>query len=164
MERRLYRSQHNRVFLGVCGGFGEYFNADPVIVRVIAVAITVITGFIPGILAYFILALVIPNEGSTAYTPGVSFQENISDMRDTSMKMGQEIRDSFDNRGTNTNPTLSEPRPSSRGALAVLGAIIIVAGIIILLGNVFSWFTRFLWPVLLIIVGILVIVLVFRRK
>ncbi len=31
--KRLYRSVKNKVICGVCGGIGEYFNVDPVIIR-----------------------------------------------------------------------------------------------------------------------------------
>src|SRR5215207_6539618 len=37
--RRLYRSRSDRVIWGVCGGLARYFNIDPVIVRVAAVAL-----------------------------------------------------------------------------------------------------------------------------
>ena len=33
--KRLYRSVKNKVFCGVCGGIGEYFQVDPVIIRLI---------------------------------------------------------------------------------------------------------------------------------
>jgi phage shock protein C len=33
--KRLYRSVKNRVLCGVCGGIGEYFQVDPVIIRLI---------------------------------------------------------------------------------------------------------------------------------
>ncbi|NMC12006.1 MAG: PspC domain-containing protein, partial [Chloroflexi bacterium] len=33
MERKLYRSESNRMIAGVCGGLGDYLNIDPVIVR-----------------------------------------------------------------------------------------------------------------------------------
>ena len=55
--RRLYRSRTNRVLAGVCGGIGEYFNIDPVIIRILAI---VIPGF--GWFAYLICAIIIPNE------------------------------------------------------------------------------------------------------
>ncbi|MCL2151984.1 MAG: PspC domain-containing protein [Oscillospiraceae bacterium] len=55
--RRLYRSQRNRIIAGVCGGIGEYFNIDPIIVRVLAI---VIPGF--GWIAYLLCALIIPSE------------------------------------------------------------------------------------------------------
>ena len=34
-SKRLYRSVKNKVLCGVCGGIGEYFNVDPVIIRLI---------------------------------------------------------------------------------------------------------------------------------
>lgn len=89
MERRLYRSQHNRVFLGICGRIGEYFHLDPVIIRVIAVIIALATWVVPGLIAYFIMALIIPMEGSSADTPRDSFRENVSDMRDTTSRLGK---------------------------------------------------------------------------
>jgi phage shock protein C len=164
MERRLYRSQHNRFFLGVCGGIGEYFGADPVIIRVIAILITIFTGFFPGLIAYLILALIIPNESSATNTPRDSFRENVSEIRDTSVNLGQEIRNSFDNKETKTASSSTSTHPSSRGALLILGIIIIIAGVIIFLGNLFGWLTRFFWPSLLIAAGILILILVLRRR
>ena len=35
MEKKLYRSNTNKMLCGVCGGIGEYFNIDPTIVRLI---------------------------------------------------------------------------------------------------------------------------------
>ena len=55
--KRLHRSRKNKVLAGVCGGIGEYFNIDPVIVRILAI---VIPGF--GWLAYLICAIIIPME------------------------------------------------------------------------------------------------------
>jgi len=55
--RRLYRSRTNRWIAGVCGGIGEYFNIDPIIVRILAI---VLPGF--GWLAYLICAIIIPSE------------------------------------------------------------------------------------------------------
>lgn len=34
-SRKLYRSTRNKIICGVCGGIGEYFNVDPVIIRLI---------------------------------------------------------------------------------------------------------------------------------
>ena len=35
MDKKLYRSNINKMLCGVCGGIGEYFNIDPTIVRLI---------------------------------------------------------------------------------------------------------------------------------
>ena len=57
--RKLYRSTENKVFAGVCGGIGDYFNIDPVIVRLLWV-IASLFSFGAGLLGYIIAALVIP--------------------------------------------------------------------------------------------------------
>ena len=58
--KRLYRSSDNRVFAGICGGLGEYFDVDPTGVRVVDVLLSLLTAFM-GILLYIILLFVIPN-------------------------------------------------------------------------------------------------------
>ena len=60
MEKKLYRSRTDRKLLGVCGGLAKYWNIDPTIVRVIAVA-SILFGTL-GIWIYIILALVVPAE------------------------------------------------------------------------------------------------------
>ena len=44
MDKKLYRSEDNKIFLGICGGIGEYFNVDPVVIRVIFVGL-IFAGF-----------------------------------------------------------------------------------------------------------------------
>lgn len=56
--QRLYRSRKEKMVAGVCGGLAQYFNVDPVILRVAFVALGVTTGV--GLLAYIILAIVVP--------------------------------------------------------------------------------------------------------
>jgi phage shock protein PspC (stress-responsive transcriptional regulator) len=65
--RRLYRSRSDRVIGGVCGGVAKYFDIDPVLVRVGAVALAFLGG--AGILAYLAAVLLIPNEGEAGRPP-----------------------------------------------------------------------------------------------
>ena len=60
--RRLYRSRNEGRLAGVCAGLGRYFYVDPVVVRLMWIAVTFITGFIPGILAYLVAWLIVPEE------------------------------------------------------------------------------------------------------
>ncbi|MGD2091604.1 MAG: PspC domain-containing protein [Candidatus Aminicenantes bacterium] len=57
--KRLYRSRKNRVLAGICGGLGEYFDIDPVVVRLITVVLTI---FGLPIFVYLIAIFIIPNE------------------------------------------------------------------------------------------------------
>lgn len=46
---------------GVCGGLGEYFKIDPVIIRIIAL-ILLLPGGLPGFIPYVIMWIVVPEE------------------------------------------------------------------------------------------------------
>ena len=61
MEKKLYRSTHNKMIAGVCSGLAEYINIDPTIIRVIW-ALVGFTG--TGLLAYLVCALIIPEKPS----------------------------------------------------------------------------------------------------
>ena len=58
MEKKLYRSQNERMIAGVCGGVAEYFEIDPSLVRLLFVIFAIAGG--PGILAYIIMLLIVP--------------------------------------------------------------------------------------------------------
>jgi len=51
---------NDRVIGGVCGGLGNYFNVDPVIIRVVTAALF-FAGFI-GLLGYIIAWIIVPAE------------------------------------------------------------------------------------------------------
>jgi phage shock protein PspC (stress-responsive transcriptional regulator) len=55
---RLYRSNHNKMIGGVCGGFAEYWDMDPVILRLLFVVL--FFGFGAGLLLYILMWIVIP--------------------------------------------------------------------------------------------------------
>jgi len=59
--KKIYLSKKNKVLGGVCGGMAEYFNLDPVIIRIIFVVLVIGTGFFPFIIGY-ILAYVMLSE------------------------------------------------------------------------------------------------------
>ena len=58
--QRLFRSRKDRILGGVCGGMGNYFNLDPVLVRVIWVVLLFAAGV--GFLAYILAWIIIPEE------------------------------------------------------------------------------------------------------
>jgi phage shock protein C len=74
MHKKLYRSREHRVISGVLGGLGEYFNIDPVILRLLYVLITVATGGVPGVIAYLIAIFVVPE--APAITPSKPVDDN----------------------------------------------------------------------------------------
>lgn len=75
--KRLYKSDTNKVFDGVCGGLGEYFNIDPVIIRLLWVLLVVFGG--SGIVAYLVAMFILPRPTSAEREAGKrSYQLHIS--------------------------------------------------------------------------------------
>jgi len=60
-SKRLYRSQ-NRILGGVLAGFAEYINADPTIIRIAYVLLSILSAAFPGLLVYIIFWIVVPEE------------------------------------------------------------------------------------------------------
>lgn len=56
--QRLYRSRKSKVIGGVAGGLGEYFNVDPLWIRLLFIISVLFGGF--GLLMYVILWVIIP--------------------------------------------------------------------------------------------------------
>jgi phage shock protein C len=61
--RLIRRSHDDRIISGVCGGLGRYANIDPVIVRILFVALTIFGG--SGVLLYLAAWVAVPVEGQT---------------------------------------------------------------------------------------------------
>ena len=140
--KRLYRSRKNRMLGGVCGGIAEYFNIDPVIVRLIVVALFFVGG--SALLAYVIALIVIPYEPFELAAGG--------------------------NKEAAPAAAAVQAQASQSASDAVplfLGIVLIVIGGVFLMHNLpvfdpfYGWarhFVRhFFWPSLLIILGIFII-------
>ncbi|PHA00779.1 PspC domain-containing protein [Bacillus pseudomycoides] len=58
MDKKLCKSSTDKVFIGVCGGLGEYFGVDTNMIRILWLIAILFFG--TGFLAYFILMLIMP--------------------------------------------------------------------------------------------------------
>ena len=60
----LLRSRRQRMIAGVCGGIAESLGWDVTLVRILYIVVSVVSAAFPGILAYIVLWVVMP-ESST---------------------------------------------------------------------------------------------------
>jgi phage shock protein C len=58
--KRLYRSRENRIFAGIFGGLGDYFEVDPVPLRLAGILICITTAIFPFIIGYIVACFVVP--------------------------------------------------------------------------------------------------------
>ena len=60
MTKKLYRSEKNKMIAGVCAGLGDYFDVDFTLVRLIFVALGLLTAIFPMVIFYIVAWIVIP--------------------------------------------------------------------------------------------------------
>ncbi|HEX3051036.1 MAG TPA: PspC domain-containing protein [Aggregatilineaceae bacterium] len=60
-QKRLYRSTNDRMFAGVCGGVAEYLEVDPTLVRLVFVALALLSSG-AGFVLYIVLMLIVPEQ------------------------------------------------------------------------------------------------------
>jgi phage shock protein C len=87
MQPRLTRSATESMIAGVCGGLAEYFNIDPVIVRLIFVLVTLTSGL--GIPVYGVLWLIMPKASAAKGQPSV--QQSLQQLGQDAARFGQEF-------------------------------------------------------------------------
>lgn len=136
---------------GVCGGIAEYFEVDPVLVRIVWVLLFIFGGL--GLIAYILAAIIIPRRPLEEEPASSSSQQ--------------------------ASPPPSEPprrqregqitEPGSKGSL-VIGIILVAFGAIFLIDNlsffrgfyVWGWFRHHFWdfivPGLFIVAGVALLV------
>lgn len=142
LTRHLYRSETNKVIAGVAGGLGEYFDIDPVIVRVIFVVLTFFGG--GGILLYLILWLVIPKESDLGSDHGEVIKGNADEIKSKARQFTSDLK-------------TEKGKNNSR---EIMGFILVLLGLVFLLDNFGFYVADFvwkLWPVLLIIFGYMIL-------
>lgn len=62
-QKKLYRSRSNRMICGVCGGIGTFLGIDATVIRVLYAVISLVAGAgVLGLVLYFILAVIIPED------------------------------------------------------------------------------------------------------
>ncbi len=64
VTRTLSRTRDDRILAGVMGGIARRFGWNSTLVRVLFVALSIVSAGFPGIVVYLILWLLIPEEGN----------------------------------------------------------------------------------------------------
>ena len=175
---RLYRSERERMLGGVAGGLAEYFDLDPSLVRV-AWAVLIIGSGGLFLLLYIVMWFVVP-EAPPGYVSGSPWSSSASHT-DSSAAAAAPASGAL--AGT-SGPTPSAPmgsqlsstagdwaarraerrrRRSGEGGILV-GAVLIVIGIWFLARDYVPWLRiAELWPLALILIGLVLLVGALRR-
>jgi len=69
-DNGLKRSRENRIIAGVCGGLAEWLGWDPLLVRILYVAVSLISAAFPGLIVYIVLWVLMPEREPGPAEPG----------------------------------------------------------------------------------------------
>lgn len=136
--KKLYRTEDNQVLAGVAGGLGEYFEVDPVLIRLLFVLLTVFGG--SGVLIYIVLWLVIPQKSQLADNTETIMRQNAQEISAKAKEM------------VNDTGVIAKQKPRQW-----LGIILIFLGILFVLDNFTFLRLELLWPFILIAIGLFIV-------
>lgn len=192
MNHRLYRSIKDPKIAGVCSGIAEYFNIDPVLVRILFVFM-LFFGMM-GFFIYIALAIIIPKEPinpeiqdpNTETTEPKSKEEVKKDFEQMGKDFGAKMEDmgkgfgarmedlgkDFEKNMKNFGKEMEEKAdgfgknsPTGKFFLSIIGTIFIGLGATILIAKFCPFFKfEFYFPAILIFCGILLIIFSFNSK
>jgi phage shock protein C len=138
--KKLYRSRTNRVIFGVCGGLGEYFEVDPLIIRILFIILSFTGG--SGIIIYLILAVIIPEADGEKKSKKNG--DVIGQTQEKAQEMAEEIKRNSNWLGSVKN---------------IIGLVIVLVGLNILFEQVFnyspfSWVNwGVIWGLIIVLIG-----------
>lgn len=182
MNRRLYRSSTERVLGGVAGGVADYFDLDPALVRIAWAVLILASGGI-FLLLYLVMWFVVP-EAPSGFTysqwpsspaPGDEPMSSTQPPAD-----GAPATEGADGAGSPSATTPPAPssiahewagrraerrRHRSGGGGIVIGSLLILLGAWFLARDWVPWLrTAELWPIALVLLGIVLLVGAMGRR
>lgn len=148
-ESRLYRSTTQRAIGGVAGGIAEFFDIDPVIVRIIFILLLIFSKG-GGLLVYIILWIAIPERPITA--------QMFSDSPPSKPFEGSSAYESpvYD--------PVAEAKNRRKSGSILGGVILICIGVIALSARYIPYFSfHDVWPTILVAAGLVLIITAIKK-
>ncbi len=159
--RKLYRNTDDVWVMGVASGIAAYFNVDPLIIRIAFIILIFISSIVPGIVLYFILALVIP----PAKTPAEKVNMrggpvNLSSFKESIKNTSTEFKDNIKKNSSEFFQEGSSPRNAIKNVSSGIGAII--HGIVKVIFSIIGFFIKLVTVLAIIFVTYIFVVLALR--
>jgi phage shock protein C len=162
MNRRLYRSRRDSILGGVAGGVADYFDMDPSIVRVVWAVLALVTGGIFLVL-YIVMWIIVPEGPSAATVARVA----TTDPAQAPAEPGGEPPATDPSGAVQSTDWETHQQRLRRGrsnGAVIFGVILIGLGVWFLVDQYLPAInTDLLWPVALVVLGVVLLVIALRR-
>jgi phage shock protein PspC (stress-responsive transcriptional regulator) len=132
-KKRLYRDTDDVVIAGVASGIAQYFDVDPVIVRILFVVSMLMTGF--GVLVYVILWLVVP--AATTTTEKYAMSGDKVTLKEITERVKKNLQNIDDKDVEKARGLWSKIKVAFEKLFAVAG--VLIQGFIVILRYVFGF-------------------------
>lgn len=139
---------------GVAAGLGEFFDIDPTIVRLVFLFLSLFNG--AGLVLYLIGWVIIPPAPMGEPSPAFERTERI---REQVIESAKDLEAQWRGEHAESSPADKENRAAQNRQL--LGWILVIVGVLALAHRFLDF--SYLWPLVLIALGILVIAQSMRR-
>lgn len=143
-SKKLVRPLKDRMLAGVASGLANYFEIDPIIIRLLFVLVTFSVG--SGVLIYIILWIVIPEEGDEGMSGKDVVKKNSKDLENTVEK-------------------IVENKNNRKSMQLFFGLGLAIFGLYLLMGNLgilrflnLGWLFSNFWPIVLIVLGVYILI------
>jgi phage shock protein C len=150
MNRRLFRSRSDTILGGVAGGVAEYLDVDPSLVRIIWAILAIVTGGIFVVL-YVVMWIVVPEGDAPAGMAGAVAEGPEGGAAASPGSGGYPA------------PVVRHHRRGSGNGTLIFGLILIGVGAWFLVRQYLDINVDRLWPVGLVLLGVLLLLVSLRR-
>jgi len=152
MNKKLHRSQNDKIFAGVCGGLADYFEIDPTIIRLLFILIVAFGG--SGFIVYLLLWLIMPKSSGE---PAIINEKKVKEFAEEIKEKAEEFKENLKKEEL---PEIKKEFHRPRGSL--FGWVLIILGVVFLFNSLAPLWMRMhlfaYWPLLLIVFGFILIV------
>jgi phage shock protein C len=165
------RSTRERMWAGVAGGLGEYFEIDPTLVRLLWVAATVVSGGL-AVGVYIILWIILPRDDRTIGAAPTHWRDWSEEFHSEAQRLAEEARHvshtwrapsqtepPAENPWWQSERYTDQPHPRHHHTKST-GVVLVVLGVLLLAANagIFNWVQwRTMWPLIFIGLGVILL-------
>lgn len=141
---KLYRSTTDIVIAGVAAGIADFFEVDPLIVRILFILLFVFGG--SGLVIYLILWIIVPKKGDKNKSTEEIVKKNAAELKSKAQKLVEEIKTAG-----------GDHHKRDRKNKKWFGVMVLALGAMLILRNMGVFYMRDFWPAALVIFGLVIL-------